>query len=321
MMADMYWLGTVQYIGGNVIGWEYKKYLAVMIDLITDMNPYFESPYTIGQLLIPSSAWSYEDFTNPESIKDYQQAVKLSLKWIENFCNISKVEAIIQEPNLQKILSEEKYANPCKSYKIPYYLAYIYYFYLKENLSASKYYKVVAAQEDAPKGAKILAAIMQWKWWDREKSLFMFLSLAQNAKSQDEACLILSIELQKAYSNIREQDIPITWDFIRNIEQLSTNYLPKLSEENEAEVLDDTWCINFLAKAVREINLMYLEKADALYVIDNPASVSAITPEKLFSSGYINFIPTDYQQYPEKWYGIIYEYDDEIQRFDYKMWN
>jgi len=62
MMADMYWLETIQYIGGNVIGGEYKKYLYAMMDLITDLDPHFERPYIIGQLLLPSNEKAYEEF-------------------------------------------------------------------------------------------------------------------------------------------------------------------------------------------------------------------------------------------------------------------
>jgi len=60
------------------------------------------------------------------------------------------IQKISSEYDLQKIISEEQYRNPCKAYKIPYYLAYIYYYYLQDNENASLYYKVVSAQEDAP---------------------------------------------------------------------------------------------------------------------------------------------------------------------------
>lgn len=88
--------------------------------------------------------------------------------------------------------------------------------------------------------------------------------------------------------------------------------LPKLSEKNEDSLLDDTECTNFLAKAIREINLMYLSQADEKYVSDNPSEVSAHTPEKLRELGYIDFIPTDFQRYDGEDYGIVYRYNDEI---------
>lgn len=44
-----------------------------MIDLITDLDPYFEKPYTIGLLLLPSKEKKYQ-----EKIKeDTKKAVAL----------------------------------------------------------------------------------------------------------------------------------------------------------------------------------------------------------------------------------------------------
>lgn len=320
IMSDIYWLRTIQYIWWNVISGEYKKYLSAMMDLITEMNPYFESPYTIWMLLIPSDEGAYDDTNNPENLKDYTDAEKLWLKWIQNFCDREKIEAIKTEDNLQKIISDEVYKNPCKSYKIPYYLAYVYYFYLKENTKASEYYKIVSAQEDAPSWARVLAAIMQGKWGEREKSIYMLLSLAQSSNWENENCKALSQELQNAYTVIQTQDILLSGEFVASIENARKLYLPTMTQENERELLDDTECTNFLAKAIREINLLYLEEADKKYITDFPDEVSAQTPEKLFKTGYINFIPTDYQQYEGEDYGIIYRFNPDIGRFDYEMW-
>ena len=320
IMADMYWLQTVQYIGGNVVSGEYKKYLHVMMSLITDLNPYFESPYVIGQLLLPSSNESYEVFVWDEVMKSIRDGEKLGLKWIKNFCDTQKIESIKAIDDLQEIISNPKYENPCQSYKIPYYLAFIYYFYLKDGKQASDYYKIVAAQDDAPSGARVLAAIMQGKWGDREKSIFMFLSLARNQGSQWESCSMMTEKLEQAYTYISKEKLPLTWDLIRRIEIDRDTILPQLTEENEDEIFDDTKCSNFLTKATREINLMYLEQADVKYIWDNPDETSAQSPEKLYEAWYIDFIPTDYQQYDDKDYGIIYRYNDEIKRFDYKMW-
>jgi hypothetical protein len=48
-----------------------------MINLITDMNPYFEAPYIIGQLVIPTSSGNYDDTTDSANFKDYQDAKNL----------------------------------------------------------------------------------------------------------------------------------------------------------------------------------------------------------------------------------------------------
>lgn len=33
-----------------------------MMDLVTDLDPFFEKPYIIGQLLLPSSEKAYDEF-------------------------------------------------------------------------------------------------------------------------------------------------------------------------------------------------------------------------------------------------------------------
>jgi len=45
---------------------------------------------------------------------------------------------------------------------------------------ASEFYRVASANTDAPIGARTMAAIMQGKTGNREKSIVMFLSLAES---------------------------------------------------------------------------------------------------------------------------------------------
>lgn len=317
MFADIYWLQTIQYIGANVIDTEYKKYLGEMMDIITELNPYFESPYTIGQLLLPSSKERFEDYSGKNITQDMLDGRNLWLKWISNFCDDEKIQLIEKEDDLWKITSNEKFTNPCKGYKIPYYLAYIYYFYLKEPHNAALYYKVVAAQDDAPQWAKTLAAIMQGKTGDRQKSLFMFLSLAQSTSNSQDECFVFSQELGNVYSALNSWEILLTGELVKTIENLRLKVFPKMSEENEEELFDTTQCSNYLLKAVREFNLLYLDTADQAYIKKNPEQISAMNPDVLLKNWFINFIPTDYQQYGD--YGIIYRYNDEIGRFDSEM--
>lgn len=64
-----------------------------------------------------------------------------------------------------------------------------------------------------------------------------------------------------------------------------------IEEARDAELdlrMDDsspsnqTSCGEFLARAIRELALLYLEEADARYVLDHPEEASAMTPERLF---------------------------------------
>jgi hypothetical protein len=51
-----------------------------MIDIITELNPYFEHPYIIGQLLLPEYNERYENKTKEEQLIGFKNAESLSLK-------------------------------------------------------------------------------------------------------------------------------------------------------------------------------------------------------------------------------------------------
>ncbi|MDP3380881.1 MAG: hypothetical protein Q8S84_05155 [bacterium] len=44
------------------------------------MNPYFEHPYIIGQLLLPSYNERYENLPKEEQQKNIDESIKLGLK-------------------------------------------------------------------------------------------------------------------------------------------------------------------------------------------------------------------------------------------------
>lgn len=311
LRADFYRLKTVQYIGGNAINSEYKKYLYKITDLINELNPYFEHPYIIGQLLLPDYNARYEKLTTQEQEMYIDQAESIWLKWIKNFCNTETVEKIRKEYDLMKIWNNKELENPCKSYKIPFYLAYVYFFYKNDPINAAFYYKVASANKDSLEGAKILAAIMQWKWWDREKSIFMFLTLARSAvdekKEEDNSCLTLV----KAIEQIKN----INWNIVKELEKSLIAIFWKFEEKKEKEFLDSDSCRNYVNKAVREINLYYLDEANKKYFKETWNN--AVMPEDLLKEGYIDYIPKDFQQYKD--YGIEYQFNTKTGYFDYQM--
>lgn len=315
LRADIYRLEAIQYIWDNVIASEYKKYLYGMLDLITELNPYFEHPYVIWELLLPSYSERYENLSKQEQDLNIEQSVQLWLKWVSNFCNEEKIELIKSETNLDKISNDKEYRNPCNGYKIPYYLAYIYYFYKFDWLESSNYYKVTSANEDSVPWAKSMAAIMQWKWWNREKSVYMFLDLAKNIEQDDIACIKFSNSLENLLSSWKAS---INEEFIKNVENRRNEVFENVIPEDEEEILWDTRCKNYLNKAVREINLYFIEEANEKYKTANNWE-SAKTAKVLKDEWYIRFLPTDFQQYED--YGVIYTYNKELWRFDYEMGN
>ncbi len=315
LRADIYWLETIQYIGWNAIHSEYKKYLYSMLDLITELNPFFEKPYIIWQLLLPSYNERYETLSWDDQEGNKLQAEKIGLKGIENFCDKEKINLIKNEPNLEKIWSEEKYKNPCKTPDIAFWQGFLYYFYFKDPLASANYYKIASAHEDALDWARIMAAIMSGKWGEREKSLMTFLTLAAQ-EEKNEACSIFSQELQQISYITFSQGVPLSWEVIKNIETLRKQHFV-FDEEAEKQIISWNNCNNYINKAIRELNLAYLEQANKEYF--DQKGKNAQNAKELYQEWYIDFLPTDFQQYED--YGIIYIYNTETGHFDYEMGN
>lgn len=317
LRADIYWLETIQYIWWNAIWSEYKKYLFAMIDLITELNPYFEHPYSIWQLLLPNYNERYESLSEEQKNKHTEEAIMLWQKGIANFCDLEKIELIKNENNLQKIWTEEKFKNPCSEYNIPYYLAYVYYYYKKDPESAAFYYKVASAIEWALDWSKVMAAIMSWKWWDREKAYFMFLNIAKFIETEDEKCLAFASDLETAWAQIFiNKSVPLNGNIIKNIEAARLEVIWEFNEEVEEKILSDNQCSNYVNKAIRELNLAYIEIWDQKY--HKEKWKPSFDAKQLYDDGYLDYLPIDFQQYDDHW--IIYEYNEETWFYDYSMW-
>lgn len=318
LRASIYWIETIQYIWWNAIWSEYKKYLFKILDLITELNPYFEKPYLVWQLLLPNYNERYENLSKQKQDENIKQWELIWLKWIKNFCNTKKIELIKSENNLQKIWTEDKYKNPCKTSNIPFSQAFIYYFYLKNPSEAANFYKIASANKDSLEWAKIMAAIMSWKSWNREKSIMMFLTLANSSKKDrnKEKCEVFSNELQKISYLIYRENIDLSSDMIKKIEELRTENFT-FDKEAEKEIISWDNCNNYINKAIRELNLQYIENANKKYL--EKTGKNAQNAKILFNEWFIKFLPTDFQQYDDYW--IIYYYNEETWNFDYKMWN
>lgn len=323
LVADSYWLSAIQYIGSNALGSQYKAYLYAMLNLITDLNPHFTYPYQIGELLLPSYNERYEDLSKEEMQKNTDQAIKIGLKGMENNCKKEKVEAAAKEYDIKKLWTEEKYMNACENPMIPYYLAYIYYWNLHDGAKASEYYRITATNTDAPTGARTMAAIMQGKSGDREKAIIMLLSLAESIEGdKNSLCQQVSKDLGSTLLGAFSANATLNGKWLQAIETARQATIKKLEEEGIAPTNGrnvDNFCSTYLNKAVREMNLSYLEHADAEYFRDKKEH--ALVPAILLQDKYIDYNPVDFQQDKEHKQGIEYYYNKDTNNWDYRMWD
>jgi len=313
LRADIFRLETIQYIWANALKSEYKVYLYKMLDLITDLNPYFTHPYKLWLLLLPNYNPRYENLDKQTQEQHKQEAIKIWLKWIKNLCDSKKIEAIKKENDLKKIWNNKKYENPCLDPMLPYYLAFDYYFYLKDPISSALYYKISSANKDSLKWARILSAIMQWKWGDRQKAFIMFITMAKAVSNDKESvCYQFSEKLENLWLQIFSWKIPLNWKLLKDIESLRKKFI---GEYNQKDDIKEESCKNYLNKAVRELNLYYLETANKKYLKDNWKKAKSVN--ELFQKWYIDYKPIDYQQEEKSW--IIYKYNPDTGNFDYEM--
>ena len=317
LKADFYWLEAIQYIWSNAISSQYKKYLYSMLDVITELNPNFEHPYVIWELLLPDYNQRYEKLSEKKQMSNITQWVNIGLKWIKNFCDEEKVEAIKNDDDaydFYKLRNDERYKNPCKSYKIAYNLAYIYFQYLKDPETASFYYRLSYANENSLEWAKMMASIMKWKWWDREKSFFMFLNMAaqtdDSEEDNDKVCSDFSKYLIKYTSDKRFTLDPF---IIKQIWETRNKIFP-LIKDDKWEILDAIWCEHYLNKAVRELNLIYIERANLEF--EKKYNKPAKTASELLEKKFISLIPNDPQSREE--HIIEYFYNEDLKHFDYR---
>ncbi len=121
-----------------------------MTQLIIGLNPSFEDPYVIAELLLPSYNARYEKLDETKREKYIDEAIKIGEQAIKEFCDAEILKKIQQEENLEKLFNEEKYKNPCTKYEAIYNLAYLYFQYKNDPKTAAYYYKVSSVIEDTP---------------------------------------------------------------------------------------------------------------------------------------------------------------------------
>lgn len=313
LIADFYWLSAIQYVGENAVSAQYKRFLYEMLALVTDLNPAFTTPYEVGLLLLPDMNPRYETFTKEEQDRNILKAVWLGEKGMDLTCDKAKIKKILAEPELSKVWTSPEYRDPCANSMIPYYLAYVEYYNRKNSDKASDYYRIAAANQDAPTGARVMSAIMKGKSGGRGKSVLMFLSIAESLgkdKKSTEACRAVSTKMRDvlapAFDSGNEGLIPPS--FIKSVEEHRRAAVEGLNEKVDAGNMDGM-CSTYLNKAVRELNLEYLTRADKAFM--GATGKTVIDARDLYDQHGIDYLPED----PQKLEGdtrIIYVKDDGV---------
>jgi hypothetical protein len=305
-IGDSYWLETIQYIGAHAVGAEYKKYLAALLGLITDIDPRMTSAYTLGQTLLPTLPGS--DAASDEHLA---AAIALGHKGLANLCDARKLALIARRSDIPQPADPEV-RDPCATPWIALYLGYDYYFYADEPEKALEYYKIAAAHSDAPPGVRTLATTMAADAGDPAAAARMLLSLARAPADAAPACSQMAGTLELLYDrNFRNGFLE--YSFIEPV-RAAGKFVDAYEREKtpEAQV-----CREYLMRFERMVQLMHAQQADIAYSQAH-SGVHAPDADTLFRDGYLPYLPVDFQRLPNGSSGA-YVYDTEADRWVVRM--
>lgn len=136
----------------------------------------------------------------------------------------------------------------------------------------------------------------------------MFLSLAESLGTKEtKQCKDYAGALQKILFEAYQQGARISSDGLKLVERERRGIIDQIPGESNYSIANEHDCKEYLNKAVRELNLAYLDQAGKEFF--KVYKFNAFTPEELFDGKFIDFIPVDFQQYDDQ--GIIYQFNDK----------
>lgn len=317
-IADLYWINLIQYIGWNVIQADYKKYMARMVDLITDLSPKFSYPVEVSLILLPDSNKLYESYSDSEVSQQRQAAIQLWEKMMSQSCNQDILKKIEQASNLWDLLDKKELRNPCKNGMIPYYMGYVYYFNENNPAKSAEYYKIATTQDDTPEFARNMYAIMSGKWWERQKSIALFLSLAGNDKTSNSLCTSGIQQMREILGGSNFESVVAGPNFVQAVNKLYRQIAQEVLQEdvNQEDNIMSNACVSSIGKATREVNLAYIEHYDEMYFQQHQEH--ARDAQDLLKKKWIPYLPKDFQQNGSDNLEVIYFYNQETKAWDYK---
>jgi hypothetical protein len=142
----------------------------------------------------------------------------------------------------------------------------------------------------------------------------MFLNMIDEKNLNNEEKEIYKVFSSMIIWMLRWQ-IPLNKTNLKNLNETLAKVFPKDKKDENALEEDDLK--EYIKKAVRWINLYYVEKANKKFLKDTWKN--AISARELYDKKYIDYFPIDFQQYDT--YGVWYVYDEKIWHFDKKIQN
>jgi hypothetical protein len=144
LLADFLWIETGTYFGKHRLSDKRYPYLYHMLNIITDLDPKFISPYTLGTILLTTDAHESD----------------LALKFLD--------KGMRDNPEF---------------WEIPFTKGFIYYIHNKDPEKASKWFLLASFKKDAPEMVQKFATWTLYKGKGVELTLRLYLRLYEISSS------------------------------------------------------------------------------------------------------------------------------------------
>lgn len=146
LIADLLWLKTILYFGEHYLTDKNYPYLYHLIEIVTDLDPRFEEPIFFGGVVLSLEVGAVEE------------------------SNLLLKKGMINSPN---------------EWRLPFYLGFNYWYYLKDHARAAEYISLASELPGAPSYLPRLAATLYMKSGQREVGLRFLRELYNQAQDEN----------------------------------------------------------------------------------------------------------------------------------------
>jgi len=209
LLADWLLIKWVQFAGNGNQRW-FEEDLYVYLDMLSDLQPYWEYPYVLGESLLPRQradavfVWSWDlDIS-------WENAIAYGEKWVGFLCDDGWLDWWnMSEKEFMKLWIEkwDKWLSwGCQSASLPHNLAFVYYHYLWDAINAVRYYRLEALSTGFSNASLMMSAIVMWNVWEHQKSAMMWFE-----KFEMEMSLWNEEKLVQKYLNKALFEMSLSW--------------------------------------------------------------------------------------------------------------
>lgn len=145
LMADVLWMKAIGYFGGHTFTDQQYPWLYHILDQVTDLDPPFRSPYIFGGVVLSVAADSAEE------------SIALLRKGMD------------YHPD---------------DWRLPFYIGFNYFYYLKDPVRASEYIQVAATLPARPQYMPFLAASLMTEAGRLETAIAFLETVAANTQEE-----------------------------------------------------------------------------------------------------------------------------------------